>query len=159
MSSADSFPPRRPPADPPPKSGVRVSARFSIPRDELVTRVSRASGAGGQHVNKTSSRVELVWNVMTSRVLSDAQRERLLAQLASRLTEAGDLRVVVSDTRSQLQNRELAEARLVALVRGGLVVPKVRKATKPTKASKEKRIETKRRTTEKKRDRRWRNDE
>ena len=117
-------------------------------------RATRSSGAGGQHVNKTASRVELVWNVRTSQVLSDAQRVRLLSRLANKLTGEGELRLVASDTRSQYQNRELAETRLAETVRRALAVPKARKLTAPTRASKLARLESKRREGNKKRNRR-----
>lgn len=147
-----------PPADasllPPDDRVLRIDPRLAIPRTELVARASRASGAGGQHVNKTSSRVEIMWNVAQSPSLSDEQRGRLLARLASRITDAGELRVVASDTRSQFRNRELAEQRLAELVRAALVVPKKRKPTRPTRAAKEARLNAKRRNAEKKRDRR-----
>ena len=133
---------------------LRVNDRLAIPRAELDTRVSRASGAGGQHVNKTSTRVEVTWNAATSPSLSDADRARLTTRLASRLSDDGELRVVASDTRSQLQNRELAEARLAEMVRRALIIPKPRKKTRPTRASKEARLTDKRRTSEKKRVRR-----
>src|SRR6476659_6694472 len=95
-----------------PIDGVRVNENVVIPRDELSARASRSGGAGGQHVNTSSTRIELLWNVATSRVLSDAQRERLLQKLSSRLDGEGTVRVVASDRRSQLQNRESAEERL-----------------------------------------------
>jgi ribosome-associated protein len=126
----------------------------SIPRSELEVRVSRSSGAGGQHVNKTSSRVEIVWNVLGSRALSEEQRARLSDRLSSRISSEGEVRVVASDTRSQTQNRELAEERLIELVRRALIVPKKRRATKPTRASKEARLESKKRHSSKKAQRR-----
>lgn len=135
--------------------GLRVNERVVIPRDELSARASRAGGAGGQHVNTSSTRIELVWNIATSRVLSDAQRERLLAKLSSRLDGEGNVRVVASDRRSQLQNRESAEARLAELVRDALVVPKKRKATKPSRAAKQARLDSKKKQSDKKRRRRW----
>lgn len=131
-----------------------VNGSVSIPRSELDVRVSRSSGAGGQHVNKTSSRVEIFWNVLTSRALDDEQRNRLRGKLASRLTTDGSVRVVASDMRSQSRNRELAEERLVELVRRALVVPKKRRATKPTKAAKEARLDSKKRHSSKKAERR-----
>ena len=135
--------------------GIRVNDTVIIPRDELSARASRSGGAGGQHVNTSSTRIELLWNVSTSRVLTDDQRERLLQKLSSRLDGEGNVRVVASDRRSQLQNRESAEARLAELVRAALVVPKKRKPTKPTRAAKQARIDSKKRQSEKKKQRRW----
>ena len=133
---------------------LQVSDALSIPRNELDVRVSRASGAGGQHVNKTSSRVEIFWNVAGSRALTEEQRSRLTQKLASRLTTEGTIRVVASDMRSQSRNRDLAEERLADLVRQALIIPKKRRATKPTRAAKEARLESKKRHSTKKRDRR-----
>lgn len=137
-----------------PQNLLAVNESLSIPRTELDVRVSRSSGAGGQHVNKTSSRVEIFWNVLASRALDDEQRNRLREKLASRLTSDGSVRVVASDMRSQSRNRELAEERLAELVRRALVVPKKRRATKPTKAAKEARLESKKRHSTKKAERR-----
>jgi ribosome-associated protein len=130
-----------------------VNDSLSIPRGELDVRVSRASGAGGQHVNKTSSRVEIFWNIPASRALNEEQRTRLLDKLSARLTTDGSIRVVASDMRSQSRNRGLAEERLRELVRRALLVPRKRKPTKPTRAAKEARLETKKRHSNKKRDR------
>ena len=140
---------------PPPASGkvLPVNDSLSIPRSELDVRVSRSSGAGGQHVNKTSSRVEIFWNITGSRALTDEQRARLLDKLSSRLTTEGSIRVVASDMRSQGRNRELAEERLAELVRRSLVVPRKRKPTKPTRAAKEARLESKKLHSNKKRTR------
>lgn len=132
---------------------LAVNDSLSIPRSELDVRVSRASGAGGQHVNKTSSRVEIFWNIPASRALTDEQRARLLDKLSSRLTTEGSIRVVASDMRSQSRNRDLAEERLADLVRRSLIVPRKRKPTKPTRAAKEARLETKKRHSNKKRGR------
>lgn len=137
-----------------PRNLLVVNEWLSIPRNELDVRVSRSSGAGGQHVNKTSSRVEIFWNVLASRALSDEQRARLREKLASRLTTEGSIRVVASDMRSQSRNRDLAEERLADLVRRALIVPRKRRATKPTRAAKEARLESKKRHSTKKRDRR-----
>jgi ribosome-associated protein len=135
---------------------VAVTGRgsFELPREELVARATRSSGAGGQHVNKTSSRIQLSWNVATSAALDDAQRERLLRKLSSRLTADGTLTVSVSDTRSQHRNREIAEERLEEVVRAALVVPKKRKPTRPSRASKEKRLDEKKIRSRKKKNRR-----
>jgi ribosome-associated protein len=132
---------------------LQVNEALSIPRAELDMRVSRSSGAGGQHVNKTSSRVEIFWNVRGSRALSDDQRVRLLDRLASRLTTEGSIRIVASDMRSQSRNRDLAEEKLVDLVRRALVIPKKRRPTRPTKASREARLEGKKRRSRTKRER------
>lgn len=137
-----------------PENLLPVSGSLSIPRGELDVRVSRSSGAGGQHVNKTSSRVEIFWNIATSRVLTDDQRNRLLSKLASRLTSDGSIRIVASDMRSQSRNRDLAEERLAETVRGALIVPKKRKPTRPTRAAKEARLESKKRQSHKKSERR-----
>ena len=133
---------------------LQVNDTLSIPRSELDVRVSRASGAGGQHVNKTSSRVEIFWSIPGSRALSEEQRSRLLEKLASKLTTEGSIRVVASDMRSQSRNRDLAEERLADLVRRALIIPKKRRATKPTRAAKEARLDSKKKHSTKKRDRR-----
>ena len=116
---------------------------FVIPAAELSARATRSSGAGGQHVNKTSSRVQLSWNVRSSTAITGEQRERILRKLASRISDEGALMVSVSDTRSQHRNREIAEARINEVVRRALTVPKKRKATRPTKAAREARLEAK----------------
>ena len=136
--------------------GVRIDDGIVIPRDELIARASRSGGAGGQHVNTSSTRIELVWNVAASRALSPEQRERVLHKLSSRLDGDRNVRVVASDRRSQRQNRESAELRLAELVRKALIVPKKRRPTRPSRAAKEARLESKRRLSEKKRERRWR---
>lgn len=136
------------------RTDLYVSVSLSIPRHELAVRVSRAGGAGGQHVNTSSTRVELEWNVTRSRAVSDEQRERLTRVLHARLTADGTLRVVASERRSQAQNREAAEERLATLVRRGLVVPKRRRPTRPTRASVERRLQDKRRRSDRKRHRR-----
>ena len=133
---------------------LRVNDRLAIPRAELGVRATRASGAGGQHVNKTSTRVEITWNVTASQALSDDDRARLVTRLASRLSDEGELRVVASDTRSQLQNRELAETRLADMVRRALVIPRARRKTRPSRAAKQARLDDKRKLSEKKRVRR-----
>jgi ribosome-associated protein len=131
-----------------------VSPELRIPRDELSFRASRAGGPGGQHVNKSSTRIELIWNVRSSRVLAAAQRSRLTSKLATRLDSEGILRIVASDSRSQARNRDAAEDRLARLVRLALAVPKPRKKTRPTRGGVEGRLRSKRELSEKKRDRR-----
>ncbi|HEU4630411.1 MAG TPA: alternative ribosome rescue aminoacyl-tRNA hydrolase ArfB [Gemmatimonadaceae bacterium] len=147
------------PALPADDGALPVNATLAIPRAELETRASRAGGPGGQHVNTSSTRVEVRWNVRRSTALSDEQRARLEERLASRLDGEGTLRVVAADSRSQRQNRERAEARLAELVRRALVVPKRRKATKPSRAAKQARLEEKRKRSRKKSERRWRGED
>jgi ribosome-associated protein len=136
------------------QDAVHVGRGLAIPLAEIEVRASRAGGPGGQHVNTSSSRIEAVWNVRSSRVLSDEQRARLLVRLASRLDGEGQLRVVSQEHRSQLRNRDAALARLGDVVRRALVVPRARKATRPTRASKERRLDQKRKRGSVKRDRR-----
>ncbi len=126
-----------------PRDVLVVNSHVRIPRTELDVRATRSGGPGGQHVNTSSTKIELRWQPGASVALSDAQRERVLIALAPKLDTEGWLRLTASEHRSQLQNREAAEARLVALLKGALVVPKVRRATKPTFTSKVKRLESK----------------
>lgn len=136
-----------------------ISARLAIPREELLLRASRSSGPGGQHVNTSSTRIEVTWNVAESTILSDHQRAALLRRLASRLDSSGAIRVVCQAGRSQLQNRETALARLAELVAAALIEPKKRKATRPTKASKVRRVEAKKKRGRLKRDRQARSED
>jgi ribosome-associated protein len=133
---------------------LRVTARVAIPRDELVARATRSGGPGGQHVNTSATRVELLWNVRQSRALNDAQRERVMERLATRLDAGGMLRVVASGHRRQRRNREAAEARLADLVRRALAVPRTRVPTRPSAAAKQRRLDDKRKRSERKRERR-----
>ena len=133
--------------------GIRVSESLSIPRGELEIRASRSSGAGGQHVNKTSSRIEISWNIASSKAVTDEQRDRLLVKLASRLSDDGAIRIVASDTRSQLRNREAAERRLADTISKALVVPKKRKPTRRPRAADEARLTEKKKHSERKRER------
>jgi ribosome-associated protein len=134
-------------------AGLPIRRDLVIPEDELHEAVSRSGGPGGQNVNKVASRVSLRWSVAGSRVLREAQRARLLARLASRITRGGELIVHVDSTRSQLQNREEARRRLAELVRAALVVPRARKASRPTAGSRARRREGKRRRSDVKRQR------
>ncbi|MFL5605115.1 MAG: alternative ribosome rescue aminoacyl-tRNA hydrolase ArfB [Gemmatimonadaceae bacterium] len=133
---------------------LEVSETVAIPRTELEYRASRAGGAGGQHVNTSSTRIELLWNVRASSALDEAARHRVATKLASRLDGDGWIRVVSSARRSQGQNREAAEARLAELVRAALVVPRRRKATKPSRGAKEARLSEKKKRGDTKRQRR-----
>lgn len=130
---------------------LRITPDVAIPRSEIAVRATRAGGPGGQHVNTSSTRVEIVWNVRTSAAIDDPTRERLLSRLARRVDGDGAVRVVASATRSQRRNREEAETRLAELIRRALVVPRKRIATKPSRAAKAARLDAKRRHSEKKR--------
>ncbi len=136
--------------------GLEITPSVTIPATEIEARATRSSGPGGQHVNKSSTRVELVWTLGQSRAISDAQRARIRDKLAGRLDADGNVRIVASDTRSQRQNRALAEERLVILVRRALAVPKVRKRTKPGKGAIERRLTEKHKHSDQKRERRTR---
>jgi ribosome-associated protein len=133
---------------------LNVSPTLAIARSELQYRASRSGGPGGQHVNTSSTRIELLWDLNGSAAVTDEQRERLRAKLAPRLDSEGMVRVVASDRRSQGQNRQAAEARLAALIVHALHVPKKRKPTKPPRAAKERRLTEKKKTSERKRNRR-----
>jgi ribosome-associated protein len=130
-----------------------------IPRSELVARATRSGGPGGQHVNTSSTRIEITWDVMRTRALTDDERARVVARLGARLSDEGSVRVVASDSRSQRQNRERAEARLGDLIRRALAVAKPRKRTRVPRRAVEARLEAKRRHRERKRQRRREADE
>jgi ribosome-associated protein len=136
------------------EEGLALSETMTIPRAELTFRASRAGGAGGQHVNTSSTRIELLWNVRTSQALDEASRARIESKLSSRIDSEGFIRVVSSARRSQSQNREAAEERLVELLKAALVVQKRRKATKPSRGAKEARLNEKKKQGEKKQQRR-----
>ncbi len=133
---------------------LNVTPDVAIPRHELQYRASRAGGPGGQHVNTSSTRIELLWDLPHSIALTDEQRERVRMKLAARLDSDGMVRVVASDRRSQGQNKQAADARLATLVQRALHVPKKRRATKPSRAAKERRLTEKKHRSDKKRTRR-----
>jgi ribosome-associated protein len=127
---------------------------YTVPENELEIRASRAGGPGGQHVNKVSTRIEVVWDVAGSPSLPPDLKNRLLTRLASRLDTRGRLRVVAADSRSQARNRDAALERLRALVAEALRPRKPRKPTRPTAASRERRLREKQRRGQRKRERR-----
>ena len=131
-----------------PGESIRVTRSVSLPVDEIELRFSRSSGPGGQHAQRTESRVEAVLDVEASSALTDAQKRRVVARVGP------VLRAVAQDERSQWRNRELAVDRLVEALRRALAVPRPRRPTAPTAASRERRLEDKRRRSETKRLRR-----
>jgi ribosome-associated protein len=132
---------------------LRIRHGLEIPVAEIELRTSRSSGPGGQHANVTASRVEAVFDVNASTALSDAQKARIAARLGPRVTASAQ------DTRSQLRNRELALERLAERLAAALEVARPRRKTRPTAASRRKRVEAKRRRGETKRARRRPNSE
>jgi ribosome-associated protein len=127
---------------------LRIDERLTLPLAEIELRTSRSSGPGGQHANVTASRVEAVFDVEASATLDERQRARLRERLGPVVT------AVAQDARGQARNRELALQRLAAKLRDGLRVRRKRRPTRPTKASRQRRLEQKRRTGERKRARR-----
>ena len=128
--------------------GLRLTRGLTIPLAEVLIRTSRSSGPGGQHANVTASRVEASFDVLSSPSLSDSQRARLLTRVGPRVV------AVAQDGRSQARNRELALARLTERLDSALAVPRKRRATRPTTASRERRLTAKRHSSERKRARR-----
>ena len=117
---------------------------------ELQYKAIRSSGAGGQHVNKVSSKMELSFNVVSSEGLSDMEKSRFQSKLKSRLTNEGTLILQCDEARSQHRNKDLVVKRFFELLKKNLEVPKKRKTSKPTKSSVEKRLKTKKMAAEKK---------
>ncbi len=124
-----------------------------IPGSELQYTASRSSGPGGQHVNKTDSRIQVRWNIPSTSALSDFLKRRVMNVLATRLTDDGDLLLAADSNRSQHRNREEVTQRLAALVREALVPPKPRRRTKPTRASRQRRLDDKKKRADVKRQR------
>jgi ribosome-associated protein len=122
-----------------------ITPELRLPLSEFEYLASRSGGPGGQHVNTSSTRIEVWWDVAGSPSLSPEQRARLLRRLGPRLDSTGRLRLVSSGSRSQLRNREDVTARLQSVVAAALAVPKKRKRTKPSRAAKAARLEAKRR--------------
>ena len=132
---------------------IVVDGTHFIPRHELTIRATRAGGPGGQHVNTSSSRVEVRWNPGESSALTTDEKARVAQRLASRIDSSGWVRVAASDTRSQRQNRLLAEQRLATLIARALTVRKKRVKTAPSAGSREKRLRIKKLRSQRKRDR------
>jgi ribosome-associated protein len=129
----------------PDANALTINPELSIPLSELDYQASRSGGPGGQHVNTSSTRVEVRWDVAGSPSLTPEQRDQLLERLRPRLDSTGALRLVSSSTRSQLRNRDDVTERLREVVAAALAVRKRRKPTKPSRAAKAARLEAKRR--------------
>ncbi|HTW42021.1 MAG TPA: alternative ribosome rescue aminoacyl-tRNA hydrolase ArfB [Solirubrobacteraceae bacterium] len=140
--------PTDPASEAPRERALRVGDELEIPLAEVALRASRSSGPGGQHANVTASRVEAVFDVLASPSLSEAQRARLLERAGARVV------AVAQDERSQARNRELALERLAARLQRALAVPRSRRATRPSAAAHERRLQEKRRAAQRKAERR-----
>ncbi len=138
---------------------LRITDDLSIPSAELTEAFTRSGGPGGQNVNKVSSKAELRWNVRESAVLSDKDREWLVNKLRSRLTNDGEIIITSDRTRDQGRNREDARAKLAMVIRTALERPKPRKKTRPSRGAVERRIQSKKRRSQTKKDRRHREDD
>jgi ribosome-associated protein len=125
-----------------------VNAQVEIPEAELTVRTSRSTGAGGQHANVTHSRVEVSFDIASSSSLPEWARSRLLERLGPRVT------AVAQDERSQLRNREIARSRLAQRLRAALERPRSRRPTRPGPAARQRRLDSKRRQSQRKQDRR-----
>jgi ribosome-associated protein len=141
------------PASPAPEREIRVTRSVLLPVSEIEMRVSHSSGPGGQHAQKSSTRVEALLDVEASSALTEVQKRRVVAR------SGAVLRAVAQDERSQLRNRELATERLVEKLRAALAVPRRRVPTRPSASSRERRLEQKKRRSAKKRLRRPPTDE
>jgi ribosome-associated protein len=127
---------------------LEINRHLAIPLDEVTVRASRSSGPGGQHANVTSSRIEASFDVAASRTLDDAQKRRIIARCGP------VVRAIAQDARSQARNRALALERLSARIARALEVPRARRPTKPTHASRQRRLDAKRRDAQRKHNRR-----
>ena len=131
--------------------GLTVRPGLEIPDADLAVAFVRSAGPGGQNVNKVASAVQLRFALARNTTLREDVKARLRLLAGQRVTDAGELLIIARETRSQEQNRRIAEQRLLELVRRALIAPKKRHATKPTRASRERRLDTKARTQKHKR--------
>lgn len=140
-----------------PPDQLVINAHVSIPHDEVEVKATTGGGPGGQHVNRSATRIELRWRPEGSAALlaalSPEHRSRVLQRLSPRLDSAGYLRLVSAEHRSQRRNRDAALARLAAIIRAALVDPVTRKATRPTRGAVERRLQEKKRRSSVKRER------
>ena len=123
---------------------------------ELSYKTSRSSGSGGQNVNKVETSVTVIWKVEDSTVFTESEKERILLKLKNKINAEGILQTTVSESRTQLQNKKIATEKIQEFVNKSLIVPKKRIATKPSRAKVEKRLESKKKLSEKKENRKFR---
>lgn len=135
------------------ENDIIINEQIRIPLSELQYRFSTSSGPGGQHANKASTRVTLLYDVANSPSLSEDTRRILLKRLASHVDKDGLLQIHVQDTRSQFRNREIANGRLQALLAAALTKRKRRRPTRPSKAANRKRLENKKKRSQRKKER------
>ena len=128
--------------------GLELGGGIFVPLEEVELRASRSGGPGGQHANKTASRIEAVFDVRASAALTDAQKDRICSRLGARVT------AVAQDSRGQARNRALALERLRSRLSGALTQRKQRRATRPGRGARERRLEAKRRQSQRKQQRR-----
>ncbi len=124
---------------------ISINSELRLPLSEVQYRTTRSSGPGGQHVNKAETQVELLFDVAHSPSLTSAQRQRILSKLKNQLDQEGVLHLTAQSERSQLRNRAIVTARFQEVLAAALRVPKKRRPTRPTAASKTKRLESKKR--------------
>lgn len=136
------------------RSVIHITPGLAIPESELTYRFSRSSGPGGQHVQRSDTRVELLFDVGHSPSLTEEQRERIMQRLPNHIDGEGTLRIVSSETRSQFENRQTAIKRFQALLAMALRREKRRLATKPSAAAREQRLKAKKITSQRKQGRR-----
>ena len=129
-------------------STVLANEQINLLKKELNYKTSRSGGKGGQNVNKVETKVEITYNLYNSRVFSEEQKQKLSVKLKNKLNEEGELRIVSENFRTQLENKNGAVKKLISLLNQALKMDKKRKATKPTKAGKESRLDTKKRRGE-----------
>lgn len=129
-------------------STVLANEQINLLKKELNYKTSRSGGKGGQNVNKVETKVEITYNLYNSRVFSEEQKQKLSVKLKNKLNEEGELRIVSENFRTQLENKNGAVKKLISLLNQALKMDKKRKATKPTKAGKERRLDTKKRRGE-----------
>lgn len=138
------------------ETAVYINDNLTIPLTELQFRFSTSSGPGGQHVNRSATKVTLLFDVAQSPTLDEATRARLRQKLTNRLTKEGVLQIDVQESRSQHRNRETAVARFQLILANALKIPKKRRKTKPSRAAQEKRLASKKQQGQRKKDRSWR---